>query len=84
MQFTFVETLATGIFDKFESLREKKPLVMILLSLFMFLAGLPLCLGGGVYLFELLNYYSAGLSVLFIAICEVVTVAYLYGEAFFC
>ena len=79
-QFTFVETLSTGIFDKFESLRQKKPLVMISLSVVMFLLGLPLCLDGGVYMFELLNYYSAGLSVLFIAISEVVCVAYVYGK----
>ena len=83
LQFTFVETLSTGIFDKFENLRDRKPLVMITLSVVMFILGLPLCLEGGVFMFELLNYYSAGLSVLFIAICEVVCVAWVYGESNF-
>ena len=46
----------------------------------MFLLGLPMCLGGGVYLFELLNYYSGQLSVLVIAILEVLVVTYVYGE----
>ncbi|KAL7630472.1 UNVERIFIED_CONTAM: hypothetical protein RMT77_019359 [Armadillidium vulgare] len=78
-QFTFVETLATGLFDKFEYLRNRKPTVMICLSIVMFFLGLPMCLGGGVYIFELLNYYAAGLSVLCIAILEVICVSYFYG-----
>ncbi|RXG59000.1 hypothetical protein Avbf_13270, partial [Armadillidium vulgare] len=78
MIFTFVETLATGLFDKFEYLRNRKPTVMICLSIVMFFLGLPMCLGGGVYIFELLNYYAAGLSVLCIAILEVICVSYFY------
>ncbi|MCL4138547.1 UNVERIFIED_CONTAM: hypothetical protein GTU68_009147 [Idotea baltica] len=78
-QFTYVETLSSGIFDHFGSLRSRKPLVMIGLCSGLFLLGLPLCLEGGVFMFELLNYYSGSLSVLFIAICEVFCIGYMYG-----
>ncbi|XP_066984768.1 sodium- and chloride-dependent glycine transporter 1-like [Macrobrachium rosenbergii] len=78
-QFTMVETLATALFDQFESLRAKKPLVVTVLCLALFLCGLTMCLQGGIYMFELFNWYSAGLSVLILAITEIVLIQYIFG-----
>ncbi|XP_063599881.1 sodium- and chloride-dependent glycine transporter 2-like [Penaeus indicus] len=78
-QFTMVETLSTALFDQFESLRSRKPLVVGSVCLGLFLAGLTMCLEGGIYMFELFNWYSAGLSVIILAITEIVVVQYIYG-----
>ncbi|KAB7505482.1 Sodium- and chloride-dependent glycine transporter 2 [Armadillidium nasatum] len=78
-QFAYVETLSTGLCDQFKIMREHRSLLMIGLTSVLFLLGIPMCLEGGVYLFEVINLYAAGFSVLFIAICEIVIVAYIYG-----
>lgn len=75
-----VETLSTALFDQFESLRSRKPLVVGSVCFGLFLAGLTMCLQGGIYMFELFNWYSAGLSVIILAITEIVVVQYIYGE----
>ncbi|KAA0185350.1 hypothetical protein HAZT_HAZT008782, partial [Hyalella azteca] len=78
-QFAFVETLTSAIFDQFTSLRERKPLVVCVLCLCMFLCGIAYCLEGGAFLFELFNWYSGWLAVIVYAIVELITVSYLYG-----
>lgn len=78
-QFTMVETLTTALFDQFEFLRAKKPLVVGVMCLALFLCGLTMCLEGGIYMFELFNWYSAGISVIVLAITEIVLIQYIYG-----
>ena len=77
-----VETLSTAIFDQFESLRSKKPYVVITMCFVLFLCGLSMCLEGGIYMFELFNWYSAGLSVIILAITEIIFVQYVYGKPY--
>ncbi|XP_050738514.1 sodium- and chloride-dependent glycine transporter 2-like [Eriocheir sinensis] len=78
-QFTMVETLSTALFDQFQSLRSRKPLVVGILCFVLFLCGLTMCLEGGIYMFELFNWYSAGISVLILAITEIILIQYIYG-----
>jgi len=82
-QFAMVETVNTAIYDRWPSLRQRKPLVVFCVCFSMFLLGLPMCFQGGMYLFELYNVYSAGLSVIVIAIVEVIVVNYIYGNSKF-
>lgn len=78
-QFTMVETLTTALFDQFEYLRAKKPIVVTALCFVLFLCGLSMCLEGGIYMFELFNFYSAGISVIILAITEIILIQYIYG-----
>lgn len=78
-QFTFVETLASAMFDSWPRLRKHKYVVVFGGCFAMFLCGLTMCLQGGILMFELFFTWSAGLSVLFIAIVEVIVVAYVFG-----
>ncbi|XP_059093331.1 sodium-dependent proline transporter-like isoform X1 [Tigriopus californicus] len=78
-QFTFVETLATGILDLKPSWRKRKWIVVLLISILGFLIGLPLTTRAGGYLLDLLDYYGAGWAFLFIALMELIIVSYIYG-----
>lgn len=75
-----VETVTTALFDQFESLRSKKPLVVGGTCFLLFLMGLTMCLEGGVYMFELFFFFSSGTSVILLALFEVVAIQYVYGE----
>ncbi|XP_050710810.1 sodium- and chloride-dependent glycine transporter 2-like [Eriocheir sinensis] len=74
-----VETVTTAIFDQFESLRTRKPLVVGLVCLLLFVSGLTMCLQGGVYMFELFFFFSSSVSVIILAIVEIVAIQYVYG-----
>ncbi|XP_047740828.1 sodium- and chloride-dependent glycine transporter 1 isoform X2 [Hyalella azteca] len=78
-QFTMVETLSTAVFDQWPVLRSRKVLVVSLMSLVLFLCGLTMVLQGGLYMFELFNFYSAGISVIVMALIEVSLISYVYG-----
>ena len=75
-----VETVNTAIYDQWPALRQKKPYVVAAVCFSMFLLGIPMCFQGGVYLFELMNLYSAGISVIILALVEVILVNYVYGK----
>ncbi|KAK8373706.1 hypothetical protein O3P69_019949, partial [Scylla paramamosain] len=49
-QFTMVEAVTTAILDQFLSLRSRKPLVVGVTCLLLFIMGLTMCLEGGVYI----------------------------------
>ena len=75
-----VETLTTALFDQWPSLRKRKPLVVGSMCVVLFLSGLTMCLQGGILMFELFNWYSAGLSVIILAITEIIVIQYIYGK----
>ncbi|CAL4114180.1 unnamed protein product, partial [Meganyctiphanes norvegica] len=78
-QFAYVETIISSILDQWENLRPYKLFVVAGMCSFMFVCGLTMCLQGGIYMFELFFTWSAGLSLIFIAVLEVVVFVYIYG-----
>ena len=42
-----------------------------------------LCLQGGIYMLEIMDTYSGGWSILFIAIFECISVGWIYGKVLF-
>ncbi|XP_033631857.1 sodium- and chloride-dependent glycine transporter 1-like [Asterias rubens] len=82
-EFCMFETVITGIVDELEKynpiFRKKKYLVTLAMSVLLFLLGLPMVTHGGIYLLTIMNAFSAGLSVLIIAMLECIVVAYIYG-----
>ena len=45
--------------------------------------GIPFCLNGGIFIFELISWYSALWSLVVLALLEVLCVAWLYGTGYF-
>ncbi|XP_063875979.1 sodium- and chloride-dependent glycine transporter 1-like isoform X7 [Scylla paramamosain] len=78
-QFSTVEAVTTAIVDQFESLRKRKPLVVMGTCISLFLMGLSMCLQGGIYMLEVFVFYSAGVSVLIICILQLIAVIGIFG-----
>merc|ERR1719264_2118341 len=73
-QFTMTETITTAVMDQYPHLREHKGKVVTGASVIGFLMGLTMCTNGGVFMFELINWYSASFGLLVCAITEVILV----------
>lgn len=78
-QFTMTETLTTAVMDQWPELRRHKAWVVLGAALVGFILGLPMCCNGGVYMFTLIDTFSASWSLLILAFFEVVLVVYVYG-----
>jgi len=78
-QFTMVETLITAMYDELPWLRARQWLVVGATCLAGFILGLPMCLQGGYFIFVLMDWYSGSWSLIFLAVLEVILVAWVYG-----
>lgn len=78
-QFTMTETLTTAIMDQWPQLRPKKSLVVVSAAVLGFFLGLPMCCKGGVFMFTLIDWFSASWSLLLLALFEIILVVYIYG-----
>ena len=79
-QFTMTETITTAIMDQYPNLRNHKGKVVIFASILGFILGLTMCTRGGIFMFELINWYSASWGLLICAITEILIVMYAYGH----
>jgi len=83
-EFALFETALSAIFDAVPKLRKQKMLVTSLMSAVCFLLGLPCISQCGQYILNLMDTYGAGLSVLIIAIFEMIFINWVYGTREFC
>nr|XP_060632731.1 sodium- and chloride-dependent betaine transporter-like [Anolis sagrei ordinatus] len=82
-QFVCVESLVTAIVDMFPEVFRKKgrrELLILAIAVICYLLGLFLVTEGGMYIFQLFDYYAAsGTCLLFLAVFEVICVGWVYG-----
>lgn len=78
-QFVMVETVTTALMDRFPRIRHYKLLTVVACCTIFFLLGLTLTTNGGPYMLELMDTYSGGWNLLFIAFCECISISYIYG-----
>uniref|UniRef100_K7GJP1 Transporter n=1 Tax=Pelodiscus sinensis TaxID=13735 RepID=K7GJP1_PELSI len=82
-QFVCVESLVTAIVDMYPEVLQRKgrrELLILAISVICYLLGLMLVTEGGMYIFQLFDYYAAsGTCLLFLAIFEVVCIGWVYG-----
>jgi len=79
-QFAMFEAVITGLTDEYpKQLRKYKAVFTGFVCFLCFILGLPMVTQGGMFLLNLFNWQAGGVSLLFIALCEVLTLAYGYG-----
>ncbi|NP_001083451.1 solute carrier family 6 (neurotransmitter transporter), member 13 L homeolog isoform X1 [Xenopus laevis] len=82
-QFVCVESLVTAVVDMYPTIFRKKnrrELLILAVSIVSFFVGLIMLTEGGMYVFQLFDYYAAsGMCLLFVAIFETLCVGWVYG-----
>ena len=83
-EFALFETVLVAIYDTFPSLRKQKVGVTSAMCFFCFLLGLPCITQSGQYVLDLMDTYGASISVMVIAVAEMIAVMWGYGANNFC
>eukprot|EP00096_Caligus_rogercresseyi_P010579 TRINITY_DN3906_c0_g1_i1.p1 TRINITY_DN3906_c0_g1~~TRINITY_DN3906_c0_g1_i1.p1 ORF type:complete len:673 (+),score=124.55 TRINITY_DN3906_c0_g1_i1:229-2247(+) len=85
-EFCNVEALITGIVDNWPDtlLRHRRKFIIVMCTI-MFLMGLPMVTEGGVYVFQLVDFYSAsGMSLLWVCFFQTIAIGWIFGADKFC
>ncbi|XP_021918197.1 sodium- and chloride-dependent glycine transporter 1-like isoform X2 [Zootermopsis nevadensis] len=77
--FVQIEAIISSVTDAYPKLRKHKQHVTAMSCFVMFLGSLSCVTNGGMYVLQLLDWYAASISVIFICIVEVVIVGWIYG-----
>lgn len=87
-QFGNVEVAITFIKDEFgpQVLRflKREELLVLAVCTVAFILGIPHVTRGGIYVFQLMDHYTAVVSLMFLAFFEVVTVCWIFGSPNIC
>uniref|UniRef100_A0A8C6V353 Transporter n=1 Tax=Neogobius melanostomus TaxID=47308 RepID=A0A8C6V353_9GOBI len=82
-QFATVEVAITFLKDEFGTkilpFLKREELLTLVVCLLCFLLGLPHITKGGIYVFQLMDHYTAVVSLMFLAFAEVVSVCWVFG-----
>eukprot|EP00096_Caligus_rogercresseyi_P013389 TRINITY_DN6047_c0_g1_i2.p1 TRINITY_DN6047_c0_g1~~TRINITY_DN6047_c0_g1_i2.p1 ORF type:complete len:474 (-),score=122.59 TRINITY_DN6047_c0_g1_i2:206-1627(-) len=78
-QFAMTETVLSGILDYKPEWRKYKTIIIGIICSIGFLLGLPLTTNGGSYILDLLDYYAANWTILYIGLLECLIISYVYG-----
>ncbi|XP_071086745.1 sodium- and chloride-dependent glycine transporter 2-like [Haliotis cracherodii] len=79
-QFVMMETVISGISDVFPKyLRKHKALFTLFCCLIGFLLGLPQVTKGGIYMLQLMDWYSGSYNLMLVALAEIICIMYVYG-----
>lgn len=79
-QFGQVEVVAAALIEQYpQRLQRYRELVVLGLCFVMFIMGLSCVTQGGMYVFNLFDSFSAGISLLFLVIFELIVVGWIYG-----
>lgn len=81
-----MESFITGVVDNWsETLRPHRAKFTAIVCLVLFLLGIPMVTNGGMYIFQLMDYYSAsGMSLLWLCFFQTVALSWLFGVEKLC
>merc|ERR1719167_500984 len=85
-EFCNVEALVTGIVDNWpDQLLKHRRLFTVCLCLFLFCLGVPLVTNGGIFMFQLMDFYScSGLALLWVTFFQTIAIGWFFGAQRFC
>lgn len=82
-QFTMIETVVTTIEDEFNFYIKKyikrRELLVLLVCIVTAALSIPNMCPGGIFYFTILDFFSAGISVFYIAFFETIAIVWIYG-----
>uniref|UniRef100_A0A1W7RAG3 Transporter n=1 Tax=Hadrurus spadix TaxID=141984 RepID=A0A1W7RAG3_9SCOR len=78
-QFGMFETMISAFTDEFRILKRYKMLFTGFMCFLLFILGLPCVTGGGMYVLQLMDYYSATFGLMIISLLETICIAWVYG-----
>ncbi|XP_055593807.1 sodium- and chloride-dependent glycine transporter 1 [Uranotaenia lowii] len=81
--FVQIEAIISSVLDVYPKLRANKKLITLGICSLLALLSVSCTTQGGMYLLQLLDWYSASISVILICLIEVIGVAWIYGIANF-
>ncbi|CAI5644220.1 sodium- and chloride-dependent GABA transporter ine isoform X2 [Oreochromis niloticus] len=83
-EFAMVEVMVTSLMDQFYKdvihIFKKKELFVLAVCFVACLFGIPCVMQVGIYVFQLLDHYTAIVSIMFLAFFEVMAVCWIYGH----
>ncbi|XP_062607423.1 sodium- and chloride-dependent glycine transporter 1-like [Saccostrea cucullata] len=83
-QFGMFETVASGLADIFpKQLNSRKIQTTAILCVVLFLLGIPFTTNGGVFIFQLIDWYASTFCIMFGSFLECVVIAWIYGAEHF-
>ncbi|XP_066261098.1 sodium- and chloride-dependent GABA transporter 1-like isoform X2 [Euwallacea similis] len=84
--FCLVESFITGLVDNWSTvLRPHRQTFTAFICLIMFLLGIPMVTHGGMYVFQLMDYYSAsGMSLLWVCFFQTMAISWTFGVEKLC
>lgn len=85
-EFCIVESFITGVVDNWPGLlRPHRNKFTVAICLLMFALGIPMVTNGGVYIFQLMDFYSAsGMSILWVCFFQTIAISWIFGAQKFC
>lgn len=78
-QFAMMEAVIVGFIDEYKVLRKHKTFFIFVICVVAMLLGISMVTQGGMYVLNLFNLQSGGVSLLFLAFFEVIAISYGYG-----
>ena len=81
-QFAMVEVVITSLTDSYQDYIEKylrHEVMVLIVCLVSMLCGIPNLFEGGIYFFQIIDYYTAAISLMYIALFETIAIVWLYG-----
>ncbi|XP_062576126.1 sodium- and chloride-dependent betaine transporter-like [Saccostrea cucullata] len=81
--FGTIEPVYTALCDSFRIWRKRRALLTAIFSGVCFLVGLIMCTEGGMYVFQLIDWYSAAIAVPLFGFFECIVFGWIYGAEMF-
>ncbi|KAL3107534.1 hypothetical protein niasHT_014251 [Heterodera trifolii] len=79
-EFAWLEMIAASIMNKFGSKQKRlENRLLIMLCVFCFLCGIPLCTRGGIYIFHAIENLNSNWNSFFLSLIQVLLVCHVYG-----
>jgi len=82
-QFATVEVIITSLKDGcgawIDKYLKRHDILVLIVCLVAFAVGIPYVFQGGIYVFKIVDYYAAAISLMYIAFFECVAVVWIYG-----